>query len=133
MTVSVQKEMSNDPPRRIVALPSEVHIPLRPIIRSGKSLSKPRSIAPCTRASRRKSVARLNFFGKGSDASRVLVSASRETIFSRRLIAVCSVVRRKNSRSLDALAQHDETCSYPERATACNRARRLRAKTVARI
>jgi uncharacterized OsmC-like protein len=28
MTVSVQKEMSNDPPRRIVALPSEVHIPL---------------------------------------------------------------------------------------------------------
>jgi putative redox protein len=30
MTVSVQKEMSNDPPRRIVALPSEVHIPLAP-------------------------------------------------------------------------------------------------------
>ncbi len=30
MTVSVQKEMSNDPPRRIVALPSEVHIPLPP-------------------------------------------------------------------------------------------------------
>jgi putative redox protein len=30
MTVSVQKEMSNDPPRRIVGLPSEVHIPLPP-------------------------------------------------------------------------------------------------------
>ncbi len=30
MTVSVQKEMSEDPPRRIVALPSEVHIPLPP-------------------------------------------------------------------------------------------------------
>jgi uncharacterized OsmC-like protein len=30
MTVSVQKEMSSDPPRRIVALPSEVHIPLPP-------------------------------------------------------------------------------------------------------
>ena len=30
MTVSVQKEMSNDLPRRIVALPSEVHIPLPP-------------------------------------------------------------------------------------------------------
>src|SRR6059058_1370673 len=30
MTVSVQKEMSNDPPRRIVGLPSEVHIPLAP-------------------------------------------------------------------------------------------------------
>jgi uncharacterized OsmC-like protein len=30
MTVSVQKEMSNDAPRRIVALPSEVHIPLPP-------------------------------------------------------------------------------------------------------
>jgi putative redox protein len=30
MTVSVQKEMSKDGPRRIVALPSEVHIPLRP-------------------------------------------------------------------------------------------------------
>jgi len=28
MKVSVQKEMSNDSPRRIVALPSEVHIPL---------------------------------------------------------------------------------------------------------
>ena len=28
MTVSVQKEMSKDSPRRIVALPSEVHIPL---------------------------------------------------------------------------------------------------------
>ncbi len=30
MTVSVQKEMSKDAPRRIVALPSEVHIPLPP-------------------------------------------------------------------------------------------------------
>jgi putative redox protein len=28
MTVSVEKEMSKDEPRRIVALPSEVHIPL---------------------------------------------------------------------------------------------------------
>ncbi len=28
MTVSVRKEMSKDPPRRIVSLPSEVHIPL---------------------------------------------------------------------------------------------------------
>src|SRR5258708_3712531 len=30
MKVSVQKEMSKDSPRRIVALPSEVHIPLPP-------------------------------------------------------------------------------------------------------
>jgi putative redox protein len=30
MKVSVKKEMSKDPPRRIVALPSEVHIPLPP-------------------------------------------------------------------------------------------------------
>src|SRR2546430_14620214 len=30
MTVSVQKEMSNDAPRRIVALPNEIHIPLPP-------------------------------------------------------------------------------------------------------
>src|SRR5919201_3654579 len=30
MRVTVQKEMSKDPPRRIVALPSEVHIPLPP-------------------------------------------------------------------------------------------------------
>src|SRR5437870_13492599 len=30
MTVSVQKEMSKDGPRRIGALPSEVHIPLPP-------------------------------------------------------------------------------------------------------
>jgi len=30
MKVSVQKEMSKDAPRRIVALPSEVHIPLPP-------------------------------------------------------------------------------------------------------
>ena len=30
MRVSVQKEMSKDAPRRIVALPSEVHIPLPP-------------------------------------------------------------------------------------------------------
>src|SRR4030081_176690 len=30
MTVSVQKEMSKDAPRRIVALPSELHIPLPP-------------------------------------------------------------------------------------------------------
>jgi uncharacterized OsmC-like protein len=28
MTISMQKEMSKDAPRRIVALPSEVHIPL---------------------------------------------------------------------------------------------------------
>ena len=30
MKVSVEKEMSKDPPRRIVGLPSEVHIPLPP-------------------------------------------------------------------------------------------------------
>jgi len=30
MKVSIGKEMSNDAPRRIVALPSEVHIPLPP-------------------------------------------------------------------------------------------------------
>jgi uncharacterized OsmC-like protein len=30
MRVRVQKEMSNDAPRRIVSLPSEVHIPLPP-------------------------------------------------------------------------------------------------------
>ena len=30
MTVSVSKQMSNDAPRRIVALPSEVHVPLPP-------------------------------------------------------------------------------------------------------
>lgn len=30
MTVSVSKKMSNDAPRRIVALPSEVHVPLPP-------------------------------------------------------------------------------------------------------
>jgi len=30
MSVSVQKEMSKDTPRRIVGLPSEVHIPLPP-------------------------------------------------------------------------------------------------------
>src|SRR5256714_9951316 len=30
MIVSVQKEMSKDSPRRIIALPSEVHIPLAP-------------------------------------------------------------------------------------------------------
>jgi putative redox protein len=30
MTVSVKKEMSKDAPRRIVGLPSEVHIPLPP-------------------------------------------------------------------------------------------------------
>ena len=30
MTVSVQKEMSKDAPRRIVSLPSEVHLPLPP-------------------------------------------------------------------------------------------------------
>src|ERR1700751_2396083 len=30
MTVSGPKEMSKDPPRRIVGLPSEVHIPLPP-------------------------------------------------------------------------------------------------------
>jgi putative redox protein len=29
MTVSVQKEMSKDAPRRIIGLPSEVHIPLQ--------------------------------------------------------------------------------------------------------
>ncbi len=30
MKISVEKEMSKDPPRRIVSLPSEVHIPLPP-------------------------------------------------------------------------------------------------------
>jgi uncharacterized OsmC-like protein len=30
MTVKISKEMSKDAPRRIVALPSEVHIPLSP-------------------------------------------------------------------------------------------------------
>src|SRR5205814_4950365 len=30
MKISVQKEMSKDPPRRIAALPSQIHIPLPP-------------------------------------------------------------------------------------------------------
>jgi putative redox protein len=30
MTISVHKEMSQDPPRRIARLPSEIHIPLPP-------------------------------------------------------------------------------------------------------
>jgi len=30
LTVKVKKEMSKDAPRRIIALPSEVHIPLPP-------------------------------------------------------------------------------------------------------
>src|SRR5438128_8765901 len=29
MTISVQKEMSKDAPRRIIGLPSEIHIPLQ--------------------------------------------------------------------------------------------------------
>jgi putative redox protein len=57
MTVSVQKEMSKDAPRRIVGLPSEIHIPL-PKDRSAKCLSKPRSIVRCTKACLRKSIVR---------------------------------------------------------------------------
>ena len=65
MTVSVQKEMSKDraAPDRCFAFRSS-HPAARPIIRSGKSLSKPRSIVPSTKVSRRKSIARLNFSGK---------------------------------------------------------------------
>ena len=49
MTVSVQKEMSNDPPRRIVVCLQKFTSRSRPIIRSAKSLSKLRSIAPYTK------------------------------------------------------------------------------------
>ena len=61
MTVSVQKEMSKDAPRRIVALPSEVHIPLPP----DSPHRKRRSIARCTKVCLRKSIGRRNFSGKG--------------------------------------------------------------------
>ena len=40
MSVSVQKEMSPDAPRRIVALPSEVHIPLPPDCRQRELLEQ---------------------------------------------------------------------------------------------
>src|SRR2546423_12589066 len=39
MTVSVEKEMSKDAPRRIVGLPSEVHIPLPPTDRKSTRLN----------------------------------------------------------------------------------------------
>src|ERR1043166_8191845 len=66
MNVSVRKEMSNDAPRRIVGLPSEVHIRCRPIRGIAKCSSKPRSTAPCTKVFPRKSIARQNSFGRGS-------------------------------------------------------------------
>jgi len=40
MTVSVKKEMSKDAPRRIVGLPSEVHIPLPPDTPQRKALEE---------------------------------------------------------------------------------------------
>ena len=40
MKVSVQKEMSKDPPRRIVSLPSEIHIPLPPESPQREALEK---------------------------------------------------------------------------------------------
>ncbi len=84
MTVSVQKEMSNDPPRRIVAFRQRFTSPLRPIIRSGKSLSKPRSTVPCTRASRRKFVVRRNFSGKDE-----FVAAQRAAATSNAELSIC--------------------------------------------
>ena len=64
MTVSVSKEMSKDAPRRIVGLPSEVHIPLPAIRRSARYSRAPRSIAQCTRAFRLRSNVRRNSSGK---------------------------------------------------------------------
>ena len=67
MTVSVKKEMSKDSPRRIVGLPSEVHIPLpansphREILEQ-TALNCPvhKSLPP------KQSIARRNFSGKAS-------------------------------------------------------------------
>jgi len=69
MTVSVQKEMSKDAPRRIVGLPSEVHIPLSKVHNIAKRSSKPRSIAPCTKVYQRRSIAQRNFSGKVEPAA----------------------------------------------------------------
>jgi putative redox protein len=54
MTVSVQKEMSHDAPRRIGGLPSEFTLRCRQLHRIAKFSNKPGSIVPCTRVCRRK-------------------------------------------------------------------------------
>lgn len=83
MTVSVRKEMSKDGPRRIVGLPSEVRIPLHPILRIEKYWSKRRSIVRCTRVFHRKSFVPRNFSGKAEGSFRASRLPSRS--FVRRL------------------------------------------------
>ena|SRR5947207_15904804 len=64
LTVSVRKEMSKEGPRRIVGLPSEIHIRCRRTHHIAKCSSKPPSIVRCIRVFHRNSIVPRNFFGK---------------------------------------------------------------------
>ncbi|PYI84648.1 MAG: hypothetical protein DMF09_07510 [Verrucomicrobia bacterium] len=78
MTVSVHKDMSKDAPRWIVALPSEVHIPLLP---DSARNPPPDKI----------------FLGRVAHASRALASASRDReLFSCATLQIAISVSRKD-------------------------------------
>src|SRR5437868_14492742 len=62
MTVSVQKEMSKDAPRRIVALPSEVHFPLPPDSQHREVLEQTALNCPVHKSLPRESSRRTNSF-----------------------------------------------------------------------
>src|SRR6202011_2285808 len=65
MKVSVQKEMSQDAPRRIVALPSEVHVPLPPDSPHREILEQAALIGRVQKSHQPKTNPRKKFFGEG--------------------------------------------------------------------
>src|SRR5262249_53914369 len=66
----------------------------RQIIRTGKSLSKPRSTVPCTKASHRKSIGQRSFSGKGRQ-DRIALRAVRQILFSSKQVRSPNVGRMR--------------------------------------
>ena len=65
MTVDVKKEMSKDAPRRIVGLPSEVHIPLPPTLPDREALEQAALNCPVHKSLPPEINRRTKFFWEG--------------------------------------------------------------------
>ena len=94
MTVSVQKEMSKDAPRRIVALPSEIHIPLPPDSPHREVLEQTALNCPVHKSLPPEIIARRNSSGK-DDAVIILPCEPRARAAELRKCSMTTVKVRK--------------------------------------
>src|SRR5947208_16588589 len=82
MTVSVQKEMSKDAPRRIVGFPSEVHIPLPADHPQRDVLEQTALNCPVHKSLPRAIHHRTNYFWGGQASVRLALRAVRRILCS---------------------------------------------------